>query len=753
MKRYSAKTVKEVMAIGEPITIPQSLIDKLKPFGPHFLKVAKPIAGDEKSGKRAVEYGWQDKPYNAEELEKWLAAGNNYGTMAGRGIAIIDFDIKSLAEEFEAKVNTLTVQSGRISGEGRHAYIRTDATENGLLFDKDSKQIGNVQVMNKYVVGPGSKHNSGGTYKIIKDVPLEWVSKADLESIFGDGLKWTGAIRKEEEADAEEDKAHVGMDIPMALVVDLDKLKERGDGKYQGTHPIHGSTTGNNFDVNTKKNQWHCFRCDSGGGALKWIAVKHGVIRCDEAHKGALKGSKFIETIRFAKADGLQIIEPDEELNPDVERFFEKDKSGKTHFVPVYVAAELLKENHFLTQTTKGFMFRYNPGNGIYERNGEDFINVEVARKLGKHYDPWREKSVEAYIRARTIKKIPETDVYLLAVKNGILDVRTRELKPFSPEHIIFNSIPVTYDANAKCPLFDKFLPEVVPPEKDRSVLQEHAGYTLLKDNRFEKALMLTGKKQNGKSTFLFVIEALLGEENYCSVPLQILSDPTFRFYLSQLYGKMANICADLPPTKLKEPENFKKVAAGDSITTEVKFVTPLTFRPYAKLLFAANQLPELPKDVEAFIVRWGIVEFPNSFLPGDPRRDPDLRYKLTTPEELSGVLNWALAGLQRLLLNKGFTKSDTLEELEDRWIVEGDTTKAFIDRCVIQVFGEGVEQGKVESAYAKFCEKHKVAPLSPNRFMKAFKEITKAEPELTRIENKPVRVWHGMSLKEEDSE
>jgi putative DNA primase/helicase len=746
MKRYSAKTVKEVMGIGEPITIPQSLVDKLKPFGAHFLKVAKPIAGDEKSGKQAVEYGWQDKPYNAEELEKWLAAGNNYGTMAGRGIAIIDFDVKSLAEEFEAKVQTLTVKSGRTSGEGRHAYIRSDATENGLLFDKDGKQVGNVQVLNKYVVGPESKHNSGGTYKIIKDVPLEWVSKADLESIFGDMLKWTGAIRKDEEEEAEDEKTQVGKDIPMGLLVDLSKLKERGNNEYQGGHPLHGSTTGNNFMVNIKKNVWHCFRCDAGGGALMWIAVKHAVIQCHEAHKGALKGLKFIETVKFAKADGFQLKEPDEETSPDVDRFFEKNK-----FVAAFVASELMKENHFLTQTTKGLMFRYNPSKGIYELNAEDFINAEAGKKLGKHYLISRRNEIEAYIRAHTIKEIPETDKYLIAVKNGVLDVRTRELKAFNHEYYIFNALPVSYDQNAKCPQFDKFLPEVVPSEKDRTVLQEHGGYSLLKDNRFQKALMLTGKKQNGKSTFLRVIEALLGKVNVSSVPLQILSDSTYRFYLSQLYGKMANICADLPANKLKETDTFKKVVAGDSVMGEVKYVAPFDFQPYAKLFYSANQLPQLPKDVEAFLVRWDMVEFPNTFLPGDPRRDPELKEKLTTPEELSGVLNWCLSGLERLMNNNGFTKSDTLAELEDRWIIEGDTIKAFVDRCTINEFGENLEHSRAYEGYIKFCEKHKVTPASLNRFVKEFQEITKVESYVTTINRKSARIWRCISLKEED--
>jgi len=632
--------------------------------------------------------------------------------------------------------------------------MRSDATENGLLFDKDGKQVGNVQVFNKYVVGPGSKHNSGGTYKIIKDVPLEWVSKAGLEDIFGERLKWTGAIRKEEEEEAEDEKTKIGTEIPLGLLIDLSKLKERGNNEHQGAHPLHGSSTGNNFTVNVKKNVWHCFRCNSGGGGLMWIAIKHGIIQCHEAHKGVLRGLKFIETVKFAKDEGFSVKVPDEELSPDVARFYELDEHGNPHFMPVYVAAELLKENHFLTQTTRGFMFRYNPTNGIYERNAEDFINAEVARKLGKHYMINRKAEIEAYIRAQTIKEIPETDAHLLAVKNGILDVRTKELKPFNPEHYIFNTLPVTYDATAKCPLFDKFLPEVVPGEKDRTVLQEHAGYCLLKDNRFQKALMLTGKKQNGKSTFLRVIEALLGKGNVSNVPLQLLSDTGMQFLLAQIHMKMANIYAELPATRLKETDTFKSVVAGDTVLGNKKFKDPFEFRPYAKLIYAANQLPELPKgDTEAFLVRWDMVEFPNTFLPGDPRRDPDLKQKLTTPEELSGVLNWCLEGLQRLLLNNGFTKSDTLAELEDRWIVEGDTVKAFIERCVIQVFGEGVEQGKVESAYVKFCDKHKVTPLSPSRFIKEFKDITKGESQRTRIGNKAVNMWQGMSLKEENND
>lgn len=742
------------MAIGEAITIPQSLIDKLKPFGPHFIKVAKPIAGDSKSGKNAVEHAWQEHPYEAdsEQLQEWLRQGNNYGVVAGQGIAQIDFDEKTQFEKFEAKVSTFTVKSGRVSGEGRHYYFRTDTAENGLIFGENGVQIGNVQVHNKFVVGPGCRHNSGGVYGIVKDVPLAWVSKHDLETIFGDSLKWTGQIRQKDDEEVEEEKTH-GIDIPLVLLFDLSEFKQRGN-EYQGSHPLHGSTTGTNFCVNVKQNVWHCFRCNSGGGGLMWIAVKHGLLQCHEAQKGALRGLKFIEAVKFAREEGFEIKLPEEEINPDVERFFEKDEDGKKRFVAANVARELMKETSFLTQTTKGLIYCYNPSKGIYESSGEDYVNAQTVKKLGKHYSTNRRNEIEAFIRASTIKEIPESDKYLLAVKNGVLDVRTGELQPFSPEFFIFNALNVEYDPTAQCPLFTKFLAEVVPSETDRKVLQEHGGYALLKENRFQKALMLTGNKQNGKSTFLHVLESMLGKGNVSAIPLQLLSNSNFRFYISQLYGKMANICADLPAQPLAETDVFKKIVAGDTVTGEFKYHPAFDFVPYAKLFYSANQLPSLPKDTEAFLVRWDMVEFPKQFLPGDPRRDPELKAKLTTPEELSGVLNWCLEGLQRLLRQNAFTRGETLEELEDRWIVEGDSVKAFVERCAVtDDFEAKTDVTKTYEAYVQFCNRHKVTPYTQKRFSREFKENTKANTTVVTVDEKRVRVWTFVSIKEEEDE
>lgn len=294
----------------DKVIIPQELIDALQRFGPLFLKVAAPISEDAKSGKNAFEPAWQDHPYSAndKELQKWLDSGGNYGVMGGKGFAIIDLDDGALQAIFEAIVNTFTVQTGRTGGLGRHAYILTNATENGVLFDGD-KNIGNIQVHDKYVVGPNSRHFTGGVYKIINNAEIAYVDKKKLEKIFGARLKWADEKKKENEQQAEYESKNSEFKIPIAKIIPKFKeLDQIGDGEFQGAHPIHSSTTGHNFCVNVDKNCWHCFRCNSGGGPLMWIAVQNKLITCGEAQKGILKGELFEKTVEIAKKMGYDKI-------------------------------------------------------------------------------------------------------------------------------------------------------------------------------------------------------------------------------------------------------------------------------------------------------------------------------------------------------------------------------------------------------------------------------------------------------------
>jgi P4 family phage/plasmid primase-like protien len=772
MKPMSRKKIQQLAAIAyrAPISIPQVLVERLKQFEPCYIKVRPPEIGNEKSGKAAFEKDFQNHPYNANDpsLLEHLKHGGNYGVIAGKTLAIVETDSKEAAEKMEAAVKTFTVRSGG-GGWKRHFYITLNSDENGVLEDpkiEDVKKrnVGHIQVENRYVVAPNSRHWTGNVYEIINDQPIAFVSKKRLEEIFGNWLKWTGQQRAEIKREFEQRKQE-GINIPLEKLFanDIPNMHWTARGEWQGAHPLHGSEGGMNFCVHPTEG-WYCHRHNSGGDGLLWLAVKHGLIECEEAKPGALRGLLFVEVCKLAQKEGFDVKLIDTELSPDVARFFKEDEKGNKKFVPARAAKELMDENRFLTQITRtkeGIMFRYNADNGIYEATAESYINAQTAKKLGEVYDINKENQIKAFIEASTYMEIPETSKELLATKNGVLNVVTLEFFPFNPDYYIFNAIPVIYDPNAKCPTFDKYLHEVVPSEDGRKVLQEHAGYCLLKDNRFQKALMLVGLRQNGKSTFLNTITALLGAKNVSAVPLHILSNSNMRFFTAQLYNKLANICTDLPSQALKETDTFKKAVSGDPLEAEFKFQQGFTFVPYAKQLYSANQLPPMPKDIDAFIIRWDIVDFPNSFLEGDPKRDPHLLKKLTTHEELSGLLNWALEGLQRLLKNGAFSKNKTMEEAIEEWSIRSDAMKTFVEKYLIvdlPSFKEPTKQIEVEktevySAYLEFCRKHNVTPISSRIFNSRLPEYINCGSLRTSRRDKDgnkidVNLWTGIRFK-----
>lgn len=731
------------------IKIPQILVERLKPFGPRFVKVKPPRAGDKQSGKAPVERGFQNHPYEADDptLQEWLAAGGNYGILLGQGLGAIETDTKETTKKLEP-YPTFTSRSG--SGRGKHGIFRTDATENGVLLDpKTGKNLGNIQVKNKIIVGPNCHHFTGGTYKIIDNSPIAWLSKTQIEEIFGELVSWTGQRHRELEQQATDEEEQVGFAIPLKDLIDLSEMQVITNGEYQGCHPIHGSETGQNFCINTKKNVWHCFRCNSGGGGLMWIAVKHGILKCHEAQKGALKGEKFIEALKKAADEGFDIKLWDDDLSPDVERFYDVE-GKKKKFRAAYVAKELMEEQTYVTRRKDEMVFRYLHDKGIYEMFAETYVKQETRRKLGKHTSSSKQSEVLNFIQVSTYKDIEESPEHLIVLKNGILNIQTGKLEPFNPKCFILNALNVEYNPKADCPNFKKFLSEVVA-EGDTASIQEYTGYCLLRDYRFHKALLLVGEGSNGKSTLLETLRFLLGTDNVSNEPLQTLI--TNRFALGQLYGKLANIYADLPAIALRDTGFFKMITGNDTIGAEFKFRDRFYFKNYAKLVFSCNRIPETPDDTTAFFRRWIIINFPNTFPDSDPKTDKNLLGKLTTPEELSGILNWALGGLRRLLKTERFTKAKTVEETRHQYVQASNPIKAFVEEHIEADPNNVTTKDEIYETFIKYCRKYNLPTTPKNSFSMRLPEYCPATPTRTTRLGKSVRAWSGIRLTSDGSD
>jgi putative DNA primase/helicase len=237
------------------------------------------------------------------------------------------------------------------------------------------------------------------------------------------------------------------------------------------------------------------------------------------------------------------------------------------------------------------------------------------------------------------------------------------------------------------------------------------------------RALLLVGSGANGKGTFLAVVRALLGQENTSSTELQTLANE--RDAVADFYGSLANIDDDLSSRQLGSGLGmFKKLVAGDRVRARRLYQDGFEFDAVGKHLYAANEVPEVnvPDDDEAFWRRWLLVEFSNYYPPNE--RDPELRDRLTQPENLSGVLNWAIKGWDRLLDQGYFTNEERLaHDKRQRWQSWGDSVDEFISECVENdPDADRLTTGEAHQRFQAWCREHGKDTVGQRQFTNTLK-------------------------------
>ena len=165
----------------------------------------------------------------------------------------------------------------------------------------------------------------------------------------------------------------------------------------------------------------------------------------------------------------------------------------------------------------------------------------------------------------------------------------------------------------------------------------------------------------------------------------------------------MANLHADLSDSAVKMTGKLKMLTGGDLIPAEFKFGTPFTFVNHAKLIFSANKPPEIMEDTSGIWRHVRLIVFPYKF--SGQGADKKLFKKLTTPEELSGLLNWALEGLERLRAN-GWNFSNTRGETEVReeYLRRSSPVQSFLMDCTEAKSDAFESKKELYAAFAEYC-------------------------------------------------
>ena len=245
--------------------------------------------------KEPLEKGWtidHNYPYGSPEIDDWVRNGGNIGIFCPHGdCCFVDADTKEIQELLDSKLPTSWYSTGR-PGHRQYVYGISDPP----MKNHPLKDGAYIKGQNGYAVGPGSTHPNGTIYGLSKsDRPVLTVTQAELLEV----LQPFMVRDKEKKETRVSNAAKEDQWKSLGDLIDLSQFRHSGT-QYQGSHPIHGSETGVNLSIDTNKNVWHCFRHDSGGSGLEWIAVKEGVIDCADAVPGTLRGEKFWEVLEIA---------------------------------------------------------------------------------------------------------------------------------------------------------------------------------------------------------------------------------------------------------------------------------------------------------------------------------------------------------------------------------------------------------------------------------------------------------------------
>jgi len=456
-------------------------------------------------------------------------------------------------------------------------------------------------------------------------------------------------------------------------------------------------------------------------------------------------------TLNFAACLPTDKICDQFEPKYEMDVFFATTAKGERgRFIPQRLGNAIMEEKRFISLSEKSDLYFYDEEEGVWKPRGIEVIEKVSTELLGDEYNPNRVNAVVKYIQFKNYinpNPFDDSPAHKVVMQNGVYNLEKDEFtKDFDPELHALAAISVTYDPEATCPQIEKFLGEIVG-EKDVPKLKEFPGYCLYKRYLIHRALILEGPGENGKTTYLNLLESFLGKKNVSSVTFQKLAEGGFRS--AEVHGKLANICGDIPGRPLKDTGFFKMLTGEDIITAEKKHRDPFQFTNYAKMVFSTNKVPPTWDDTIAYHRRIVIIPFPNSFPRGDPKTDIHILEKITNPEELSGFFNLAVKNLKIFLEQKGFSNELTTEERKIIYMRKSNPIQYFAKIFVEKDIYSWISKADLYNHYVTLCEKMKTTPRANNTFSSQIRRyLPYTDERKIKVDNERTKVWYGIKVK-----
>jgi putative DNA primase/helicase len=311
---------------------------------------------------------------------------------------------------------------------------------------------------------------------------------------------------------------------------------------------------------------------------------------------------------------------------------------------------------------------------------------VYVRRRIAKLDRPYTRaaRTRDACETLKNLTAAPDvpTNQGLICLQNGVLDPQSGQLLSHSPSHGLPNALPITWDSAATCPLWLQTLKEIFEGDPDAgdkiTLLQLWFGYCLIPDTSHHKFLWLVGTGANGKSLILDILCTLIGPENVSHAMITRLDRA---FVRAELQGKLVNISAEMKAEDTISDGYLKAIVAGDRTEAEQKYKPSFSFRPYARIVAATNELPRLLDLSEGFRRRAIILQFNRTFA----EKDQDKHRANKLQNELAGILVWAVDGLRKLRELGRFPIPASSDAAILEYIKDSNPVRQFVEEALIE--------------------------------------------------------------------
>lgn len=445
------------------------------------------------------------------------------------------------------------------------------------------------------------------------------------------------------------------------------------------------------------------------------------------------KASVFPEVKRIEKEieDLKAKLEAGEDNESVIElrKQLEKYKPNNKHYLVLAIeeVLKVAKANNWGICKNYDFIYVYNGAfwSDIDKEAFQKFLG-EAAERMGvtqftaKYYQ-FREQLYKQFL-ATAYLPTPEAqnDTVLINLQNGTFEIgpKLTELRYFNQSDFLTYQLPFEFKPSANAPVFQEYLDRVLPDRAKQMILAEYLGYVFIKHGskalKEEKALILYGGGANGKSVFFEVTMALIGHVNVGNHSLQNLTNEN-GYYRAKIANKLLNYSSDIN-TRL-EAAMFKLLVSGEPVEARLPYGEPFTMKQYAKLIFNCNELPKDVEHTEAYFRRFLILHF-DVTIPSK-EQDKTLGNRIID-SELSGVFNWVLDGLKRLLRQKRFTSCEAVDQILDNYRRQSDTVSLFIDEENYKPTpDESILLKDLYQQYRSFCIDDGHKPLNKQNFSK----------------------------------